>query len=629
MFTKIEHICSIFVFSKKSKLYIVKHLLMIMSISIFTMQSNAQSISLINNPDAGQINIGYTNKLIVYNGNLCFQYFNEARKYQLAKFDGNTINLIANPDAGIGPLMDSCTVIYGNNLYFRYVNTLGKYQLAKFDGNTISLISNPDGGFCLNDNPVVYRNNLYLNYSDSSGIYKLAKCDGSTINLINNPDAGNRFSGDLVVYQDSLYFRYNNASNKSQLAKYNGNKISLILNPDAGQGFIYNALIYGSTLYGCYVSVNKTQLAQFDGNSIRLITSPGTGYLTFRDNNSFVYKNALFMQYNNILGNTQLAKYDSTNIILNANPDAGAGINGRATVYRNSLYIRYINSVGNNQLAKYDSTVITLINNPTTGGISSRSSSDEMLVYNNSLYFIYNKGAGFGQLSKFDGSSITLINNPDAGQGFSFGTSVLYNNSLYSVYRNSLGKFQLAKYTEATLPLTILSFVAQKKDNNAFLNWHAVEQINVSHINIQRSTDGTNFISIGTVGTKVDGDYIFTDFNLPTDVTKIYYRLESVDKDATKTYSQVVSIVLDAKLMTINIYPNPVKNVLQLQLNAIKAETVTIQIADVQGKVLQQFSKNLVLGNNNISVATNSFTKGTYLLIVKGERINQKQFVKD
>lgn len=190
-------------------------------------------------------------------------------------------------------------------------------------------------------------------------------------------------------------------------------------------------------------------------------------------------------------------------------------------------------------------------------------------------------------------------------------------------------------YTKGTvnivsvLPLTLTSFTATPQNNTVFTQWQTTNEVNVSHINVQSSIDGSSFSTMGTVKAKGGGDYSYTDAALAVGVTKLYYRLESVDKDGSKQYSKIVSCLLPFASKALSIYPNPVKETLSAQVTATKTEKVMLQIADMQGKILQQQPTTLQVGNNTLNLNTTNLVKGSYILLVKGEQLLQKQFIKE
>lgn len=103
-----------------------------------------------------------------------------------------------------------------------------------------------------------------------------------------------------------------------------------------------------------------------------------------------------------------------------------------------------------------------------------------------------------------------------------------------------------------------------------------------------------------------------------------------VDIDGGSTYSKIVAVPLKSSPTQLTIFPNPVTENLFVQLASTKADKLTLQISDMQGKVLQQQVDEVGVGNTSVSISTATLAKGSYVLLVKsGEGIKQKQFVKE
>ncbi|MFC4230749.1 FG-GAP-like repeat-containing protein [Parasediminibacterium paludis] len=180
-----------------------------------------------------------------------------------------------------------------------------------------------------------------------------------------------------------------------------------------------------------------------------------------------------------------------------------------------------------------------------------------------------------------------------------------------------------------SLPLNLLTFSAQQQNNNIALTWQTTNEVNTSFFTIQRSVDGSSFSNIGKVTAKGDGSYAFADNQLPS-ASVVYYRLQMVDKDGSFTYSKIVSCQLSGISRALTVYPNPVKDNLFVQITSTKAEKITLQLTDLQGKLLQQEDTQVGIGNVSLSVNTSALANGSYVLVVKGSGgVQQKQFVKE
>ena len=108
-------------------------------------------------------------------------------------------------------------------------------------------------------------------------------------------------------------------------------------------------------------------------------------------------------------------------------------------------------------------------------------------------------------------------------------------------------------YINAVLPL---NFISYSVISNAVRNleksvqniWTTTNEINVSHYNIQRSTNNKDFTTIGTVKAKNKSSNQYTFYDAPPveGLGVVYYRISAVDNDGKKTYSQI------KKLSTVN-----------------------------------------------------------------------------
>ncbi len=410
-------------------------------ITLFASKAQAQSINLIDNPDA----TGNLASAIAYGNSVYFDYYHTTTAiHQLAKYDGVSTTMIPNPEGGQG--YQGYPIIFGINLYFMYIKTDGKAHLAKYDGTNITLISNPDGGYGYAGNPIVFGNNLYIQYLNASGSMQLGKYDGANLTLITNPDVPNAnggYVGSPLVFGGNLYIRYYTADFYYKLAKYDdaSGNLTLISNPEGGQGYKGYPIVYGSNLYIQYQSLSGSpQLAKYNGSNITFIPNQGGSYV----NEPIVFNNNLYVRYlDNNTSKFRLAKYDGTNITVLTNPDGGQGYVGYPIVFGNNLYFDYQNASAVAQLAKCDGSNITLLSNP-TGWIYVGANPT---VIGNSLYLNYiTTDFSTYELAKYtDASGIALISNPDGGAGYA-GLPVVSDNNLYFGYKNASGSYQLGEY---------------------------------------------------------------------------------------------------------------------------------------------------------------------------------------
>jgi|GEM_PF-1601457 len=180
-----------------------------------------------------------------------------------------------------------------------------------------------------------------------------------------------------------------------------------------------------------------------------------------------------------------------------------------------------------------------------------------------------------------------------------------------------------------SLPLSLLSFTAVTEPNGAtHLQWQTANEVNTSRFVVEKSRDGNAFNTIGAVAAKgTDAGYDFIDTSMNTGIS--YYRLQIEDKDGSVAYSKVITIAAASNLSLV-LYPNPVKDNVSLSIQAKENEPITIQVTDLQGKVLLQQAATLQKGNNAYHLSISLLAKGIYLLTVKGQSSSQqKQFIKE
>jgi hypothetical protein len=165
------------------------------------------------------------------------------------------------------------------------------------------------------------------------------------------------------------------------------------------------------------------------------------------------------------------------------------------------------------------------------------------------------------------------------------------------------------------LPVSLLSFEVSKKDNTAYLQWVTENEINSASFIIERSSNGIDFIAIGTVAannTSATNRYSFTDSH-PADGIN-YYRLRSVDNNNASRYSPVRKVNFKAGTNDISIYPNPVINSIITISSAVNCSSA--QLFDATGKLVQEFK---LKGKIN-TLTLKRVTKGIYQLKVVTER---------
>jgi len=177
------------------------------------------------------------------------------------------------------------------------------------------------------------------------------------------------------------------------------------------------------------------------------------------------------------------------------------------------------------------------------------------------------------------------------------------------------------------LPLSLRGFTGYYKAGSSVLSWNTVNETNVAYYALQRSTNGKDYVTIKQIAANnaLRNNYGYNDALSTTG--KVYYRLQIVEKNDVISYSNTVAIVLNSAL-SLSVYPNPVASTLSLQLQNSKTETVNVLVVDMLGKVLKQQQAQLNAGINNVALNVATLSRGSYIVLVKGETTQQQQFIK-
>ena len=176
------------------------------------------------------------------------------------------------------------------------------------------------------------------------------------------------------------------------------------------------------------------------------------------------------------------------------------------------------------------------------------------------------------------------------------------------------------------LPLTILYFAGNNANQNNILNWRTSAEINSSHFEIERSTNGFDFIKVGRMESYRSNttyhSYSYIDSNCPIGIS--YYRLKQVDINGSYKYSDVVLLKRTPNGSLINIWPNPAVDNIDILIDNTQINSVEIYNNIGQKRLIQ----NTTIGKCSIDISR--LACGTYFLKIYSNRnlFGQTKFIK-
>jgi hypothetical protein len=164
----------------------------------------------------------------------------------------------------------------------------------------------------------------------------------------------------------------------------------------------------------------------------------------------------------------------------------------------------------------------------------------------------------------------------------------------------------------SVLPVNLISFSAQKENNDVKLKWQTADEVNNMGFHVERQQPmGAKWDILSFVNAKgKNASYDFTD-NTPLRIN--YYRLRQIDNDGKETLSKVVSVSMHSK-GSLKVYPNPVSNVLTIE---------TIRTDDYQ--IFNLLGQQVLYGKTMQQIDVSVLPQGAYMIKVGTEQV---RFVK-
>jgi hypothetical protein len=226
-------------------------------------------------------------------------------------------------------------------------------------------------------------------------------------------------------------------------------------------------------------------------------------------------------------------------------------------------------------------------------------------------------------------SGVTTIFTPDNSGNITTLFAGFDPNGRYSEFTiNSFSEFWLhGSSINSPLPITLISFTAQCRENDILISWSTASEINSDYFVLERSKDGFKWDSITTI--KAAGtsnsiqNYSFTDKS-NTEGT-IYYRLRQVDMDGTEELYGPISSKCLNKENKFSIYPNPASNSFTIQLSEYGNNgNALIEIYDHIGKMM--FKQEIKLTNNTYTLyfQNENLPKGIYFVRLANTELEYK-----
>lgn len=164
------------------------------------------------------------------------------------------------------------------------------------------------------------------------------------------------------------------------------------------------------------------------------------------------------------------------------------------------------------------------------------------------------------------------------------------------------------------LPVTFVSAEARRQSNAVVVSWNTMNEKNIRNYEIQRSVNGTDFNTTGSMVAKnlSNNKYNWTDNKAL--VGNCFYRIQSTDANGKTALSTTMKINMAAVISTVKLYPNPLAgSSFNLSFSGQAAGSYTIRLINHYGQAV--FSKEINIKaaeqTENISFPA-SLSRGIY-----------------
>jgi Secretion system C-terminal sorting domain len=183
-------------------------------------------------------------------------------------------------------------------------------------------------------------------------------------------------------------------------------------------------------------------------------------------------------------------------------------------------------------------------------------------------------------------------------------------------------------FLAGALPVVLSNFTANlTTGKKVAISWTTQQELNSGFFDVQKSADGVNWKSIGTV--KAAGyssnpiSYNAVDLN-PSKGSN-FYRLRMNDLDGKFAFSPVKIVRLDGS-GRISLYPNPSTDVLNISLGEVPSADWSVSLFNNAGQMMIQkrYNKN----TTTVALPVNSYPAGNYVLkITDGKNVQTNKLI--
>ncbi|MDF2186886.1 T9SS type A sorting domain-containing protein [Paraflavitalea sp. CAU 1676] len=199
--------------------------------------------------------------------------------------------------------------------------------------------------------------------------------------------------------------------------------------------------------------------------------------------------------------------------------------------------------------------------------------------------------------------------------------SALYSPLFYTPTTTNLANWFI-QFSRSALPVRLKGFGARLNEGKVFLQWTTLAEAGNESFTVERAgPDGVYKPIAQIAGGKGEGPekqyQLIDDHPLPQ---LSYYRLAQTDIDGRKTYLSIKTVMNRQDTRQILLLgANPFRGRLSAYVNTDKAQKVTVELADMNGRKLLANTNLYASGVTEVNLPTDNLPAGIYFLKVRGD----------
>ncbi|MBO3698907.1 hypothetical protein [Roseivirga sp. E12] len=217
----------------------------------------------------------------------------------------------------------------------------------------------------------------------------------------------------------------------------------------------------------------------------------------------------------------------------------------------------------------------------------------------------------------FSNGGTTLI-SPSAVNGSE-------NTATFDVDFTNGQYYTLGSIEVAALPITLISFEATVHNSNQVkLDWVTASEVNNAFYTIERSTNGTDFETVGRIDGAGNSDvllyYTYIDTKPVNGLS--FYRIKQTDFNGKFDVSEMRSVRIKSEFKSsYKAYPNPVLQgeTLRISYSIERDQTLRLTVLNSKGQMVLRKEEQALSSAEYIEISTKAFQKGLNLIRILDE----------